>query len=398
MRMIRSRGTSARWPRLRGISMVDYRDSSQAHESGVRSPFPLRLWHWTTARVLYTATIFLGILYFFHAARETLTLFLFAILFAYFLLPVVNRLEKPLRGRGRAILATYLLLFLALGLLGFLVVPKIAAEAKGLAASLPTLVNRLASGELIQTFGRSHGWTAKRVGQIQSFLVAHKDDILGYGREFASKLASPVSHIWWLILIPILTLFFLKQGQQIAGDVASFATDPDDRRVVDGLFADINVMLGSYIRSQIVLAVLTLVAYTLVLSLMRVPYAFILGPLAGFLEFIPVVGPAIAAVSVFGIAILSGYTHAGWLILFLGAWRLIQDYVNAPKIMGESLEIDPLVQIFAVLAGGEVGGIVGALISVPVVAILRILWRRMHADAPKRETAEGETFTASATP
>ena len=183
----------------------------------------------------------------------------------------------------------------------------------------------------------------------------------------------------------------------MAGSVAGLASDPEDRTVVDGLFADINVMLGSYIRSQIILASLTLVAYTVVLAIMRVPYALILGPLAGFLEFIPVVGPAVAAVSVLVIAILAGYPHAGLLVLFLGAWRLIQDYVNAPRIMGKSLEIDPLVQIFAVLAGGEIGGIVGALISVPVVATLRILWRRMHPNNTKQVTSDGETFTAPTT-
>lgn len=364
-------------------------------DGGARSPFPLRLWHWKTARVLYTATIYLLVLYCFRAARETLTLFLFAILFAYFLLPVVNRLEKPLRGRGKAILATYVLLLTLLVALGLLVFPKIAQEARELATSLPTLMNRLASGELVQTFGQKHGWRGDRIGQAQGFLVGHKGDILGYGKTFASKLAAPASHIWWLILIPILTLFFLKQGQEMAENIADFATDPEDRKVIDGLFSDVNVMLGSYIRSQILLAGLTLAAYTIVLSLMRVPYAFILGPVAGFLEFIPVVGPAIAAVAVFVLAILSGYPHAGGLLAFLGAWRLIQDYVNAPRIMGKSLEIDPLVQIFAVLAGGEIGGIVGALISVPVVAILRIIWRRMHADAPQQVTAKGETYTGA---
>ena len=111
-----------------------------------------------------------------------------------------------------------------------------------------------------------------------------------------------------------------------------------------------------------------------------------LGPIAGIFEFVPVVGPAIAAVSVFLIAVLTGYPHLIWVFLFLGAWRLIQDYLNAPKIMGKSLEISPLAQIFGVLAGAEIGGVVGALISVPVIAILRILWRRMtgpqNLDAP----------------
>ncbi len=118
--------------------------------------------------------------------------------------------------------------------------------------------------------------------------------------------------------------------------------------------------------------------FTIVLSILRVPYAFILSPIAGFLEFIPVVGPAIAAVSIVVIAILAGYAHVVWLVLFLGLWRLTQDYISAPRIMGKSLEINPLLQIFAVLAGGEIAGVVGALIAVPVAATLRIFARRLN--------------------
>ncbi len=361
-----------------------------------RPSFPLRLWDWTTAKVLYTATIYLVILYFFRAARETLTLFLFAVLFAYFLAPLVGRLEKPMKGRGKAILVVYLLLFAVVGVGGYLIGTSVAQEARALATTLPALLNRVASGELIQSFGQKHHWTSDRVNQAQTFLTAHRDDITGYGKAFASKLASPASHIWWLILIPILSLFFLKQGEEIAESLTHISSDREDKILMKGLLSDVNVMLGSYIRSQIILAGLTLVAYTVVLSILRVPYALILGPLAGFLEFIPVVGPAVAAVSVFVIAILSGYPHAAWLVVFLGAWRLIQDYVSAPRIMGKSLEIDPLVQIFAVLAGGEIAGVVGALISVPVVATLRIIWRRMHADAPKEVSSSGEVYTGPA--
>ena len=361
-----------------------------------RTPFPLRLWHWTTARVLYTATIYLALLYLVRAARETLTLFLFAILFAYFLLPVVNWLEPRLRGRGKAILLTYVLLATVLTGLGFLVGPRIASETHDLSTSLPTLSDRLASGELLSSFGVHHGWSTARIGQVQAFIVSHKASILDSGKVLAGKLAAPASHLWWLILIPILTLFFLKEGQQMASSVAGLVTDAGDHKIVDGLFADINVMLGSYIRSQIILAALTLFAYMVVLNLLRVPYAFILSPVAGFLEFIPVVGPAIAAVSVLGIAVLAGYPHALVLVLFLAVWRLLQDYVNAPRIMGKSLEIEPLVQIFAVLAGGEIGGIVGALVSVPVIAMVRIVWRRVHPGAKKELAEDGEAYTSPA--
>ena len=339
-----------------------------------------RFWDPKTARVLGTALIFAAVLAFLHGASETLTLFLFAILFAYFVEPLVARLERPLRGRGKAIAAVYFFLIAVLFGVGFLVGPAIEDESRSLAASLPSLLDRIGSGQLVSQIGQSHGWSEVRQQQIQSFLVEHRADLLGYGRAIGEKLASPAKHIWWLILIPILSLFFLKNAAAIAQGVIDIGDAPYERKTLRGIVEDVNVMLGSYIRAEIILASLTLVAYTVVLSILRVPYALILGPLAGIFEFIPVVGPAVAALSVFAIAILTGYSHVLWLLLFLGAWRLIQDYVNGPRIMGKSLEISPLVQIFGVLSGGEIGGVVGALISVPVIATLRIMWRRISSE------------------
>lgn len=336
-------------------------------------------WDPRTARTLFTALIFAIVLYFLHSTRETLTLFLFAILFAYFVSPLVTRLQRPLHGRMKAVGLVYLLLIAMILGLGFLIGPRIASESKALSATLPSLITKLSSGELVASIGHHHGWSEAREQQIQSFFDNHHEDLLGYAKEAGKRLAAPASHIWWLILIPIISLFFLKDGESIASGMVELGRDTQEQTTLKGIVEDVNVMLGSYIRSQIILASLTLFAYTLVLSLMRVPYAFILGPLAGIFEFIPVVGPAIAAVAVLTIAVLSGYSHLLLLVLFLATWRLIQDYVNAPRIMGKSLEISPLAQIFGVLAGGELGGIVGALIAVPVVALLRILWRRMSS-------------------
>lgn len=362
-----------------------------------RPPFPLRMWHWTTARVLYTTGIFVLICYVFRAAHDTITLFLFAILFAYFVAPLVRRMERPLRSRAAAILVTYVILAGVLTVGGFLIGPKIARETRDLASTLPELLNRAATGQLVRDFGVQHHWPLARISQLQGFIASHRKTITDFGTAIAQKLASPISHIWWLVLIPILGMFFLKQGESLAANLSSIASDSDDRVLIDGLVADVNVMLGSYIRAQIILAALTLVVYTAVLSLMRVPYAIILGPLAGFLEFIPVVGPAVGAAAIVVIAALAGYGHVVLLVLILAAWRLCQDYVNAPRIMGKSLEINPLMQIFAVLAGGEMAGVLGALISVPVAATLRIIWRRMHENAPKEVSPSGEVYTGPVT-
>jgi predicted PurR-regulated permease PerM len=342
-------------------------------------------WDPKTARVIFTALIFALALAFLYGAHETLTLFLFAILFAYFVEPIVAALCGPLRGRIQAIGAVYILLIGILVGFGFLVGPRIAREGTSLVQSLPILLDKMGSGQLVSQVGNKHGWSWQTQAQIQAFLVAHRAEILNYGKILGSKLAAPAGHIWWLILIPILSLFFLKDGRAMARNIIDFGRDSGERWTLRGIVGDVNVMLGSYIRAQLILASLTLVAYTAVLTLMRVPYAFILGPLAGIFEFVPVVGPALAAVIVFVIAILSSYPHLLGLFLFLGCWRMVQDYVNAPRIMGRSLEVAPIVQIFGVLAGAEIAGVVGALISVPVIATLRILWRRMNVEGSADE-------------
>lgn len=352
-----------------------------------------QLWDERTARILATALAFVVVILFLRAARETLTLFLFAVLFAYFLEPPVRWLERPLRGRGKAILLVYALLIGILVAVGFIAGPALAQESKQLVVSLPSLLDRLASGELIRNFGRDHHLRPAVVTQLQNFLISHRGDILGYSKVIGSRIAEPVQHIWWLVLIPILSLFFLKQGFDIADTTVELGRSRTERGMIRGLLDDINVMLGSYIRAQITLAGLTLIAFMIVLNFMSVPYAVILSPIAAFLEFIPVVGPAVAAISIVLIAVLAGYSHVLWLVLFLGLWRLTQDYVSAPRIMGKSLEINPLLQIFAVLAGGEIAGVVGALVAVPVAATLRIFGRRLRR---QNEGAASASLTAPA--
>ena len=136
-------------------------------------------------------------------------------------------------------------------------------------------------------------------------------------------------------------------------------------------------------KAQLILAAMTLVAYSAFLGAMKVPYALVLGTIGGLLEFIPVVGPLAAAVIILSVALLMSYQHWLVLLIFLGCWRLVQDYVSSPRIMGRSMELHPLAAIFGVMAGGEVAGILGIYLSIPVMASLRIFFRRWRLYAEK---------------
>jgi len=131
--------------------------------------------------------------------------------------------------------------------------------------------------------------------------------------------------------------------------------------------------------------------YTAGLSALRVPYAFVLGAVAGLLEFIPLVGPAVAAVGILGVCFGLSYPHTLYVLIFLGVWRVLQDYVISPRLLGGKVELHPLLTIFGVLAGGEVAGVIGIYLSVPVMATVRILftrWRdyRAHTDLATADT------------
>ncbi|HXF14041.1 MAG TPA: AI-2E family transporter [Terriglobales bacterium] len=138
-------------------------------------------------------------------------------------------------------------------------------------------------------------------------------------------------------------------------------------------------LLAHFIRAQLILAALSWAAYVSVLSLLRVPYAVVLGTLGGVMEFIPIIGPLVAAVAILGVGFLANYSHLILLAIFLGGWRLIQDYFNSPRIMGGKLKLHPLAAIFAVLVGGEIAGVIGVYLSIPIMAALRILWKRWSA-------------------
>jgi predicted PurR-regulated permease PerM len=115
-----------------------------------------------------------------------------------------------------------------------------------------------------------------------------------------------------------------------------------------------------------------------------VPYDMVLAAIGGTLEFIPVVGPLAAGVVVIGVSVFSGFSHPWLLVGFVVLWRFIQDYVTSPLVMGRGVEVHPALVIGGVIAGGEIGGPVGMFLSVPVIAAVRIVWRRVRAFHARR--------------
>ena len=332
-----------------------------------------------TAKVLATVCAFVAISVFLYEVRHTLVVILFAVLFAYLLEPVVYRIERSRLARGSrwlAILETYLAIGAILAVLGILFGPKLVEDTRLLSQSLPGLLEKITSGKIVWQFGNRYGWSYDTQLKIEQFIAAHQAGILAWSEEAGTAVAKMLQNMIWVVLIPILAIFFLRDARQFSATLLHIFRKSNQRRFLRLIMTDLDVMLAHFIRAQLILAGISLVVYSVVLTALRFPYALALGFAAGAMEFVPVIGPLVAALVIVFVGFLATYPHLWALILFFALWRVVQDYFISPRVMSGTLELHPLAAIAAVLMGGELGGVLGVYLSIPVAATARILWVR----------------------
>src|SRR5438445_3076916 len=244
-----------------------------------------------TTRVLFTVLVFTLALGFLYIARRTLIAFLFAIFFAYLVDPAVSRVEKWVRGRGRAIAVIYLLLVVLLVTFFFFVGPQIGRQAQILGKSLPKLLDRVSSGQIAVDIGHEHGWSGSTIQHVEEFLASHRKDLGDIAQRAGLRVAEVAQQSWLLIVVPILAAFFLKDAHSFKEVLLSFVNSRPQRELVEGVLGDLNQMLAHFIRAQLTLAALSMLVYTTFMASTGVPYALVLGTAGGMMEFIPVSAP-----------------------------------------------------------------------------------------------------------
>jgi predicted PurR-regulated permease PerM len=218
----------------------------------------------------------------------------------------------------------------------------------------------------------------------EEFLAKVREQLYGWTSNLLAalpkaglKVISIAGHLIDVVIVPILSFFFLKDGRRIRDHALDLFADGPKRELADDLLSDVNVLLAQYMRALLLLCTATFVCYSIFFSVMGVPYGILLAALAFALEFIPMIGPLSAGVIIVLVAALSG-AHALLVVIFLIAYRLFQDYILSPHLMSRGLEIHPLAVIFGVFAGAEVAGIPGAFLSVPVLALARVFYFRLQ--------------------
>jgi predicted PurR-regulated permease PerM len=202
--------------------------------------------------------------------------------------------------------------------------------------------------------------------------------------EAGLRILTVASGLVYLVIIPVLGFFFLKDGRAIREHILSLVEEGPRRGLLDDVMVDLDALLARYMRALMLLSLAAFTAYSVFFSIVGIPYGILLALLAALLEIIPTLGPLTASVTIVLIAAISG-SHIIAVIIFLVAFRMFQDYFLSPLLMGRGVELHPLMVLFGVFAGAEVAGVAGAFLSVPALALVRILYLRVqkaHARVP----------------
>ena len=302
-----------------------------------------------------------------------LALLVAAIVLAQALAPIVDWLARWLP-RTPAVILVYVILLLGLGLLGWLVVPPLVEQAQGIMDEGPGLIQQvqhwverwtpLSSNRLADEL-------QSRLGQWLNVLVSLPVLLFSV---FTEVLLVVIISVYWLIGAPALLRFVLSLL-------------PRQRRAhVAALLGDIGAAMGGFIRGVAIDAVVVATLTYVGLLVIGLDYVVVLALLAGLAEFIPVVGPFLAAIPALALALLVSPTTALLVLAFSIALQQFEGNVLMPKIMAAQTDVPPVLGLFALLVGGTLGGILGALIALPVAAALNVIVVRVIAPAVRRRS------------
>lgn len=337
------------------------------------------------ARIAWTILVVFALLAFIYAIRSTVLVFMTALFFAYVLWPAVALIERHAPrwlGRTVALTIVYVLFWGALVAIVVTIGVNLFEQASSLAQNVQGMIKKDDWLEHIPSWlGPARD---KIIDWIRVQFSTGGTALLPYLQSAGAALRGTLTGALYFVLVPILAFFFIKDGHEMREFFLSIVGEGPRRALVEEILEDIHIMLGHYIRVLVTLALMSVIIYSVFLGVIGVPYSVLLASQAAVLEFIPVIGPLIGGIIMLIVAGFAGYPHLWVIIVFWLVYRMFQDYVLAPHLMHHGVQIHPLVVLFGVLAGEQIGGVPGMFFSVPVIAILRVILVRTRRNAARR--------------
>ncbi len=330
-----------------------------------------------------------------HLFQTVATPLILAMIMTYLLNPLVHALMKFHLQRTHAII---LLLLLMLGIVSIIFwkgVPVFVSQVKELVEELPRIERQIGH------------WLQLMDGQIEQLpygihrTLDQVNDSLEHRirREFQDMIlavANWFGNIFTLVVVPFLSFYFLRDVEGLQKSVY-FLVPRKMRKRVFVLWRDIDRSLGQYIRGQITVSFIVGMLAGAGYYLIGLPYPLFLASIVGIMNVIPYFGPFIGAAPALLVALLTDPSLIIWVVLVNFVIQMLEGNLLGPYIVGKRLRIHPVMIIFSLLIGAEIGGVLGLILAVPVFVVLKVIIvntvlhvrrYRTHRSDPSQDTSQ----------
>jgi predicted PurR-regulated permease PerM len=309
---------------------------------------------------------------------DIFTTLIISIILAYAFNPIIDKLENKNINRRNGILILYISIIAIFFIFAFLIIPKSGTEIKRLINNFPKYIDQASEmmddiytkyystmGGLPPLFQGVEEIVMENIVRLENMIINGLEGFVGSIIGAASKLVN-------IILTPILTYYFLVDKRYFKEKIINIIPKKYKKDTIM-LSKEIDTSLTLFIRGRLLMSLYVGVATTIMLLIIGVDFAIVIGFITGFADIIPYIGPLLGYIPAVFFAAISNPIKIIWVSIFFLFIQWAENNILAPKIIGESMDMHPLIILLSIIIGGGVFGVFGMILSVPVVAIIKII-------------------------
>ncbi|MFM0820521.1 AI-2E family transporter [Streptococcus suis] len=316
----------------------------------------------------------------------------------YLLNPMVDWMEKHKISRtvGISILFVLISLLIIWGLA--VAIPSIQEQVTSFAQNLPSNIQKI-EGQVTgllqdQRFEQFRPTALEMLNKVNDQIVAYAQKFSSSAVNWASNLISTASQIIVAILImPFILFYLLRDGQYLNKHITQYLPTKW-REPIGTVLSDVNGQLSNYVRGQVTVAIIVALMFSVMFSIIGLSYPITLGVMAGFLNLIPYLGSFLAMIPAVILGLVAGPIMLIKVLVVFMIEQTIEGRFVTPLIIGSSLSIHPITILFVLLTAGQMYGVLGVLLGIPIYASIKVLvkaafeWYKAHSSLYEDEENE----------
>ncbi len=299
--------------------------------------------------------------------RDVVAVLLFSIIIAAAITPLANYLQSKGIPRTLGVFAIYLLLFLFLGTVLYFIISPLSEELDNLSLVVPLYFDKVDG--FFKVIRDSAPQYEQLLNKIQDNLVAVSNDLANISGNIFGATTGIFGGVISAVFVIVISFYLAAQEHGIS--IFLRAVTPKEKQpYVLNLWSRAQYKLGRWLQAQLILSIIVGVLIYIGLLIFGIKHSVLLALIAGMMEIIPIFGPVLAAVPAIILGLLKSPIVALWVILIYTIVHQLENHVFVPNIMNRAIGLNPVVVIIALLIGGELFGIPGIILSVPVAVVL----------------------------